>query len=147
MVPSTKRVQKMNDRAGTQNNVCIGKSVYFRTFDIAGYFFFQRSTLEAVTSKSTGPCGILIVMQCNLFTLRTMGSQVIYGIRCVSCESYHIWTHCKGAWDSAEWSQGYLWSSRVAICSCISNQSSSGQENCCCAYSKYNILLYASSLF
>lgn len=64
----------------------------------------------------------------------TMGSQVIYSIRCVSCKSHHIWTHCKRDWDSAEWSQGYLWSSRVAICSCISDQSSSGQENCCCSH-------------
>lgn len=77
---------------------------------------------------------------------RTMGSQVIYSIWCVSCKFDHIWTHCKGDWNSEEWSQGYLWSSRVAICSCISNQSSSGQENCCCAHGKYNILLYVTSL-
>jgi len=64
----------MSDRAGTQNNFCTVKSVYFRTFDIAGSFLFLRSTLEAVASKkSTGACGILMIMQCNLFNLQDNG--------------------------------------------------------------------------
>lgn len=52
----------MSDRAGTQNNFCTGKLVYFRIFDTAGYFLFLRRTLEAVADKSTGVCGILVVM-------------------------------------------------------------------------------------
>lgn len=76
VVPSTKRASKMGERAGTQSNLCTGKTVCFRNFVIAGEFLFLRSMLEAIGSKSAGMWGILMVMQGNLSSLQDNGIPV-----------------------------------------------------------------------